>query len=284
MIFVTLGTQDKDFSRLLKAIDKAIDEGYINEKVIVQAGCTKYASKNMEIFDLLSAPDFEKYIEKANLVITHGGAGSILDAVKRNKKIIAAARLAKYHEHHNDHQKQIIGEFAKQGYLLELRDFNKLGNLIEKSKTFKQKKFVSNTDNMIKLIREYIEDTDNISWYNKYREKPIYLCFAIVNIISFIFLRLKFHLSFSNFIAWLIGILITIIANKLFSFKNGEDYNKTSLMKNITLFTILSFVFDIGFMFLFIKLGLNEVLSKISSNVFIIIMNYIFCKMFILKK
>ena len=45
MIFVTLGTQDKDFSRLLKAIDREIEKGTIKEKVIVQAGHSKYESR-----------------------------------------------------------------------------------------------------------------------------------------------------------------------------------------------------------------------------------------------
>ena len=170
MILVILGTQDKEFPRLLEAVDKCIEEGTIKDKVVVQAGQTKYESENMEILDLVSAPEFDKLIDKADLIITHGGAGSILSAIKKGKKIIAAARLKKYKEHHNDHQKQIIKEFADQGYILELRDFNKLDKMIEKSKNFKPKKFESNTNNMIKLLEEYIENSDHTSWYNKYKE------------------------------------------------------------------------------------------------------------------
>ena len=121
MILVILGTQDKQFPRLLEAIDREINKGTIKDKVVVQAGQTKYESKNMEIFDLLPAPEFDKLMDKADLIITHGGAGSILGAIKRGKKVIAAARLAQYKEHHNDHQKQIIGEFASQGYILGLK-------------------------------------------------------------------------------------------------------------------------------------------------------------------
>ena len=110
MIFVTLGTQDKGFDRLLKQIDKEIEKGTIKEKVVVQAGHTKYESKNMEIFDLVSTDEFEEYMDKASIVITHGGVGSILAGIKRGKVVIAAARLAKYKEHNNDHQKQIIRE------------------------------------------------------------------------------------------------------------------------------------------------------------------------------
>ena len=96
MIFVTLGTQDKTFERLLKALDKAIDKGEIKEKVIVQAGNTKYESKNMEIFDLISPDEFKELVNKCDILITHGGVGSILSAVKQGKKVIAAARLKKY--------------------------------------------------------------------------------------------------------------------------------------------------------------------------------------------
>ena len=167
MILVVLGTQDKEFPRLLEAVDKEIEKGNIKEEVIVQAGQTKYESNNMKIFDLISAPEFDKLMDKADIVITHGGVGTILAGIKKGKKIIAAARLAKYKEHHNDHQKQIIKEFADKGYLLELKDFNKLDKMLEKVKTFKPKKFESNTINMIKLLEDYINDTNHVSWINK---------------------------------------------------------------------------------------------------------------------
>ena len=74
------------------------------------------------------------------------------------KKVIAAARLSKYKEHMNDHQLQIIEKFSKSGYILELKDFDKLDEVIEKSKKFKPKKYQSNTENMIKLIENYIDN------------------------------------------------------------------------------------------------------------------------------
>ena len=108
MILVTLGTQDKSFERLLKALDKAVKKGKIKEKIMVQAGCTKYKSKNMEIFDLTSPEELDELVRKCSLLITHGGVGSILNGIKYNKPIIAAARLSEYKEHTNDHQKQIL--------------------------------------------------------------------------------------------------------------------------------------------------------------------------------
>lgn len=86
MILVTLGTQDKPFTRLLKAINKEIEKGTIQEEVIVQAGCTKYESQNMKILDYIPVDEFSGLVNKADLVITHAGVGSILTALKQGKK------------------------------------------------------------------------------------------------------------------------------------------------------------------------------------------------------
>ena len=158
MIFVTLGTNDESFERLLKAIDKEIEKGNIKERVVVQAGCTKYESNNMEIMDLIPREDFDKYISECDLLITHGGVGSILTGINHNKKVIAVPRLAKYKEHGNDHQLQIVENFSKRKYILAVKDLNQLGKTIEKAKKFKPQKFVSNTNNIISLIEDYIDN------------------------------------------------------------------------------------------------------------------------------
>ena len=158
MIFVTLGTQDKSFERLLRDIQKQIDLGNIKERVVVQAGFTKFDSKDMEIFDLIPMDDFDKLMNECDLLITHGGVGSIISGLKKNKKVIAVARLAKYKEHMNDHQKQIVDNFSDAGYILKYDDGDDLGKILKKVKSFKPKKYTSNTDNMIKLVTDKINE------------------------------------------------------------------------------------------------------------------------------
>lgn len=155
MILVTLGTQDKEFKRLLDIIEDAIEKDIIKEEVVVQAGSTKYDSKNMKIFDVIPMNEFDKLMKKCDILITHGGVGSIITGLKNNKKIIAMARLKIYKESANDHQLQIIDNFSKEGYLLKL-DNNNLAEVLNEAKHFKPQKFISNTDNMIKLISDYI--------------------------------------------------------------------------------------------------------------------------------
>jgi len=292
LILVILGTQDKVFPRLLELVDKEIEKGNIKDKVVVQAGQTKYESKNMEIFDLVPAPEFDKLMDDADLIITHGGAGSILGAIKKGKKIIACARLAKYKEHHNDHQKQIIGEFKEQGYLLELEDGDDLGKLLKDIKKFKPKKFTSNTKNMIKLLNDYMDSDNHTSWYNKYREVLLYLffggCTTLVNIISFNLLRLV-HVEFntSNVLAWLFAVIFAYVTNKIFVFESKTNNKKDTFKEASSFFgfRLLSLVMDLAFMNIAVMLlHLNEFWMKILSNIIVIIANYVFSKVFIFKK
>ena len=158
MILVTLGTQDKPFNRLLVNIEEQIKKGNIKEEVVVQAGFTKYESKNMKVFDLVDREEFQELITKCDLLITHGGVGSILTGLKNNKKVIVCPRLSKYGEHMNDHQIQIVSNFAKEGYILEYNDGDDLGKVLKNIKKFKPKKFKSNTDKFVSIIENFIAE------------------------------------------------------------------------------------------------------------------------------
>lgn len=157
LIFVSLGTQDKPFERLLKAIEKGIDEGLIKEKVVVQAGFTKYETDKMEIHQVLDKDKLEKLMKTCDILIAHGGIGTILNGLKEGKPVIAASRLAKYGEHVNDHQAQIVGEFADAGYIIELKDFDELGQIIKNIKKYKVKKFKSDNSKMLTILTEFME-------------------------------------------------------------------------------------------------------------------------------
>ena len=133
MILVTLGTQKQSFNRLLDMIEKS----NINDKIIVQAGYTKYKSKKMKMLDFVDYQEMDKLIKQADLIITHGGTGSIVTAIKQGKKVIACPRLKKYGEHVDDHQKQIVDIFSEVGYILKLDENDDLDELVQKIQTKK---------------------------------------------------------------------------------------------------------------------------------------------------
>lgn len=156
LILVTLGTNDKSFERLLAEVERLIDLGLIQEEVVVQAGKTIYHSEKMKIWDLLPMSEMEQLTKQCSLLITHGGVGSIISALKYGKRVIAVPRLEKYKEHVNDHQLQIIRNFGSSGCIIGTEGVEELENALEKAKTFVPQPYQSNTENMVDLIRRHI--------------------------------------------------------------------------------------------------------------------------------
>ena len=158
MIFVTVGTQDKPFVRIIKEIDEAVKRGLINEEVVVQSGHTKYETDSLKMLEYISFNEFETYIKKASVVITHGGVGSILNAIKCGKKVIAVPRLEKYKEHINDHQLQVTKKFEQDGFILACYDEKDIVKKLEEINSFEPKKFESNTEEFISKFKEILDD------------------------------------------------------------------------------------------------------------------------------
>ena len=157
MIFVTLGTQDKSFERLLAEVERLMELGKIQEDVIVQAGTTAYQSEKMKIYDLLPMDEMERLTGQCRLLITHGGVGSIISGLKHGKTVIAVPRLEKYKEHVNDHQTQIIRNFGSRGHIIGTEGVEELEAALEKANAFVPTAYQSNTENMIDLIKRHID-------------------------------------------------------------------------------------------------------------------------------
>lgn len=153
MILVTLGTQHQEFTRLLDYIEKS----KIKDKIIVQAGYTKYKSKKMKMFDFIDYDKMAEYVQDADLIITHGGTGSIIGPLKEGKKVIACARLAKYGEHVDDHQLQLIKQFDDLNLICPCHDTNKLEIALDIVRRTKYNDYKSNTRNIISSIEDYIK-------------------------------------------------------------------------------------------------------------------------------
>jgi UDP-N-acetylglucosamine transferase subunit ALG13 len=159
MILVLLGTQNNSFHRLLEEIDRNIENGNITEEVIVQAGFTKYKSQNMKIFDMVPQEKLAELVNQADLIITHGGVGSMMLGIKAGKKVIAIPRLKKYGEHVNDHQLEIIDTFKKQGVIVGLNDVSELGQALKNIKNIELVNNLEHGENqIIKIIDDFIKN------------------------------------------------------------------------------------------------------------------------------
>lgn len=157
MIFITLGSQKFQFNRLLKAVDELVERGKIKEEVFAQIGYSDYQPVNYKYKKFLDRDEFASMEGKADIVITHGGTGAIIGAVKKGKKVIAVPRLAKYSEHVDDHQIQLIEQFKGQNLICGLDDATELEEGLKFVKEHEFDAYQSNTKTIIDSIERFIE-------------------------------------------------------------------------------------------------------------------------------
>ena len=105
MILVTVGTHSTGFERLVKKIDEISFK--LETEIIIQIGSTNYKPKNVKWFEFIEYGEMTKLISKSDLIICHGGAGTLLDIYKFNKRIIVVPRLKKFKEAFDDHEREL---------------------------------------------------------------------------------------------------------------------------------------------------------------------------------
>ena len=157
MIFVTLGSQKFQFDRLLKKIDELVENGIIQEEVYAQIGASIYEPKHYAFDRFMDRQKFAEVMDSCNTVITHGGTGVIIGAVKKGKKVIAVPRLAKFGEHVDDHQLQLMKQFDDLQIICACYDMECLGELYLALETMTFRPYVSNTHVIIASIEEYLK-------------------------------------------------------------------------------------------------------------------------------
>lgn len=157
MIFVTLGSQKFQFNRLLRALDDFVGKGDITDDLFAQTGYSNYSPLCFKYKSFLDRDEFAALEHKADIIITHGGTGAIIGAVKNGKKVIAVPRLAKYGEHVDDHQLQIITQFSKMNFIEACMDCSELVQCIKKVRETNYSQYVSNTGTYIEKIDNFIK-------------------------------------------------------------------------------------------------------------------------------
>ena len=162
MIFVTVGSRNYQFNRLFEKLDTLYESGEITDEMFAQIGTSSYVPRNYNYKDFITPEEFNKKIEQADIVVSHGASGSIMKALNAGKKVIAVTRLAKYNEHINDHQIQNNEAFSSNGYVLmadlELNNlgecFNKIYEGTDGLRSWENKDPMS----IVKMIDLFIQD------------------------------------------------------------------------------------------------------------------------------
>lgn len=176
MIFITVGSRSFQFERLLKAVDLAIEKGEISDEVFAQVGSSTYQVKNYKTVDFLNHEEFNKKLNECDVVLTHGGTGVIVNAIKLGKRVVAVPRLVQYHEVVDDHQIQLVEAFEKLGMVTGCYECDKIGEAIKVSKEKEVMPYVSNTKNIIDSIDAMITSCTNVDVRHDKSKLRILMC------------------------------------------------------------------------------------------------------------
>lgn len=161
MIFVTVGTHEQSFDRLIKIIDKLVEEKKIKEKVIIQKGYSDYEPLHCETYSLIGYDEMQKYIEEARIVITHGGPASFIAPLSIGKIPVVVPRQHKYNEHVNDHQAEFARAVSErmQNIIIAENDEELIDAIINYDEKVKKisGKLLSNNEQFNKRLEEEIK-------------------------------------------------------------------------------------------------------------------------------
>lgn len=135
MIFVTVGTHEQQFDRLVKAVDDLKLDKVINEPVYVQTGYSTFEPTHCDHSRFVSYTQMKEYMKAADVVITHGGPSSFIEAMAAGKVPVVVPRRGDLQEHVNNHQVDFVRTVAeRQGGIIPVFDVDDLPVAIERAR------------------------------------------------------------------------------------------------------------------------------------------------------
>lgn len=163
MIFITVGTHEQQFNRLLKKIDELKETGVITEDVFIQSGFSTYEPKHCKWKKLISYSEMQDNYNKARIIITHGGPASFIAALQIGKIPIVVPRQYEFDEHVNNHQiefAKVVDERNKS--IIPVFDINELEDKIINYDIYCKKMNKTNFSNNANFCKKFEKIVDKI--------------------------------------------------------------------------------------------------------------------------
>lgn len=132
MIFVTVGTHEQPFNRLIEYMDNLKHNGKIEDEIFIQKGYSTYEPRCCNWSNILPYNKMEVNVADARIIITHGGPASFIMPLRIGKIPIVVPRQFKFGEHVNDHQLDFVNTVSERlGTIIPVVEIKKLGEVIE---------------------------------------------------------------------------------------------------------------------------------------------------------
>lgn len=158
MIFVTVGTHEQPFNRLIEEVDRLKKEGVITDEVFIQTGFSTYKPQSCNWKSIISYSEMEDHMANADIIITHGGPATFMEAIAKGKKPIVVPRLEKFGEHVNDHQLDFAYQVKNRHNNIEvIEDIKTLQHFLKRDLRI-YKSTISNNKKFNEQLQQLIEN------------------------------------------------------------------------------------------------------------------------------
>lgn len=177
MIFVTVGTDEHPFDRLIREVDSLQERRIIREDIFMQIGFARYHPVHCPFADVLGYKEMQEKMKEARIVITHGGPGSIMPVLYSGKVPVVIPRLKRYGEVVDDHQVSFARKLEKEGRIILVEAVEDLGAAVEEYETRAReltsrikKDRISPEENLSRFVRRLEEILLDLSQKRKSRK------------------------------------------------------------------------------------------------------------------
>ena len=163
MIFVTVGTHEQQFNRLIEKIDNLKKNGIIKDEVFIQTGFSTYEPKYCKWSKLISYDEMDRYNSEADIVITHGGPASFIAPLQKGKIPIVVPRQLEFNEHVNNHQLEFSKNVSERmNNIIPVFDIEDLEDKIINYKKIVKKMNSNNASNNSKFCSELKKEINKL--------------------------------------------------------------------------------------------------------------------------
>jgi len=154
LIFVSVGSQKFQMNRLLVELDRLKKSKVIQQEIVAQIGNCTYIPKHFPYQSFFSREEMEELIGRCDLLICHGGTGTIFSGIRKGKKVIVVPRQSRFGEHVDDHQRDLAAAFEKKNFLLVAWETADISEKLAIFESWEPERFVSNTEYFIEKLRD----------------------------------------------------------------------------------------------------------------------------------
>ena len=158
MIFLTVGTWYKGYDRLVRAVDELVAQGGVTEPVTAQIGYGAYRPQHLKAMDFCSPEQFRDLTAQSTTIVSHAGMGTIIEALKQNKPLVALPRKRALGEVSNDHQFTTARQLEAEGKILVAYEESQLSDKIRRAADFVPAES-DGAGGIVQQVADFIEQT-----------------------------------------------------------------------------------------------------------------------------